>query len=201
MTRPTRSVAGTSRCTRTHTLFPRPAARGRTPCGCSGSRQDRIDKAHASPASRPPNGRNLPAPGSVSPTAKRKLFPCRGRFGPARRVRQSPKEPRATDEPDAHQDKDKMEQSVTEGGSQSRSHARARSRQAGSLPSRLRPVATPPVPTADPRQSGTPTAGSWNSNYPGCSARCSLREQVRLVRAYAKQSATYVDVHMDDGVS
>jgi len=101
---------------------------------------------------------------------------------------------------DAHQAKDKMEQSVTEGGSQSRSHARARSRQAGSLPSRLRPVATPPVPTADPRP-GTPTAGSWNSNYPGCSAQCSLRQQVRLVRAYAKQSATYVDVHMDDGVS
>jgi len=76
-----------------------------------------------------------------------------------------------------------------------RTHARAAGRQAGSLPSRLRPG-----PTADLRP-GTPTAGSWNSNYPGCSARCSLRQQVRLVRAYAKRSATYVDVHMDDGVS
>lgn len=78
-----------------------------------------------------------------------------------------------------------------------RTHARAAGRQAGGQPAFQ--VTSRPNGRSQARH--TNRWRSWNSNYPGCSARCSLRQQVRLVRAYAKRSATYVDVHMDDGVS
>lgn len=125
------------------------------------------------------------------PPRNANFFPCRAvprqvGLAPPARVRQGPKAPppRATDEPDAisrarcvtkprrasHSTPARLKtrwNSLSQNAAHR--HARTRSRRAGRrpcLPSRLRPFATPPVPTADPGRTNL-----WNSNYPGCSAR------------------------------
>ena len=168
LTRPTyqKRCRGTSRC------YQKPRNAG----AAAAHRQDRIDKAHAS---RPQLTGGTQSP---SPTAKRKPFPCRGSAGPARNgpARRHPSAGRAASRrpPGSRQDGTVCHRSPAP------SHARTRASggRAGSLPSRLRPGrrhTAGPNGRSQARHAHQPLEAGTRTTP----ARCSLRQQVRLVRA------------------